>query len=167
MRLSARLFKLATESAGSYLVSLNLKANPKKRGPNDDPRAFYENLRKEAEDGPLFPRKVIETLHHCTVDLQKDEVQWLATQYAAELKAKPSAKFPDPNELRGVVDYLRSEKPSFDGLTWAQAVRDSATWHKSFVKEIPPWLVPDQGCGDGVPQRLDHGQGADRTRPGR
>lgn len=137
--LSERLFKLATENAGSYLVSLNLKAISKdrKRSPTDDPRAFYENLRKEAEDGPIFSKPVIEALHLCPVELQKHEVQWLATQYEAARKAKPSAKFPDVQELRGVLDYLHQETPNLDTLTWAQAVKNSAEWHKSFVREVP------------------------------
>jgi len=137
--LSERLFKLATENAGSYLVSLNLKAISKdrKRSPTDDPRAFYENLRKEAEDGPIFSKPVIEALHLCPVELQKHEVQWLATQYEAARKAKPSAKFPDVRELRGVLDYLHQETPNLDTLTWPEAVKNSAEWHKSFVKEVP------------------------------
>lgn len=80
--LSERLFRIAAPNDRDYLVQLNLKALQKtvKKGPQDDPRTFYEGLRAQAEKGPLFGEHTLRLVGKLSIELSKPEVQWIANR---------------------------------------------------------------------------------------
>lgn len=132
--LSQRLFKLAAQSASDYLIQLNLKdlSKTSKRGPNEDPRSFYEGLREEAKKGKLFSEATIQAIHHLTLDLQKQEAQWVGTLLEQAHKAGKTLRM-DANSLRPVMDFIRQQTPDLSTLTWSAAQRASEEWHRTLA----------------------------------
>jgi hypothetical protein len=59
------------------------------------------------------------------LELTKDEVKWIATRYQKKAKIRV-------DELRNVLDYLRTEKPKLDTLSYTKAVAASQQWHEQF-----------------------------------
>lgn len=136
-RLRMLALRVATENARDYLLSLNLKALQKtvKKGPQDDPRTFYEGLRAQAEKGPLFKREVLDTIGNLHITLEKQEAQWLATQLQAT--GNEFMKFGDIDgrlvqQLPSLLDYFKAERPDLSKLTIPEAFEKSHVWHQRF-----------------------------------
>lgn len=122
--LSQRLFRLAQPNAAEYLVSLNFKKlvrdNP--RDPSADARAFYEELREEAKSGPLFSFVTIQKVERLSMQLSKNEVQWIGTCLEKSRNGMP-------RDLPSILDYIRAENPDLSKLTFQKAEDDSLAWH--------------------------------------
>jgi hypothetical protein len=127
-KLIKRLLVIARAPDTKYLIGLNLQAIQKikgKPGPNDNPREFYQNLQQEATKGPIFLEPTLKFMDKLDLELTKDEVKWIATRYQKKAKI-------DPNTLRNVLDYIRSEKPKLDTLSYTKAVAATRQWHEQF-----------------------------------
>lgn len=136
-RLRMLALRVATENARDYLLSLNLKALQKtvKKGPQDDPRTFYEGLRAQAEKGPLFKREVLDTIGNLHITLEKQEVQWLATQLQAtgnEFMKHGDIDGRLVQHLPSLLDYFKAERPDLSKLTIPEAFEKSHAWHQQF-----------------------------------
>lgn len=80
-RLVARSkYRLATVNAATYLQQLNLQQLNKTKKPSqgEDPKEFYIKLKEEALKGPIFSEQVIKKVEDITLELNKNEVKWLA-----------------------------------------------------------------------------------------
>jgi hypothetical protein len=127
-KLIKRLLVIARAPDTKYLIGLNLQAIQKirgKPGPNDNPREFYQALQQEATKGPIFNEQTLKFMDKLDLDLTKDEVKWIATRYQKKAKIKI-------DELRNVLDYIRSEKPDLSKLSYQKAVQNSIAWHEQF-----------------------------------
>jgi hypothetical protein len=127
-KLIKRLLVIARAPDVKYLIGLNLQVIQKikgKPGPNDNPREFYQALQQEATKGPLFTEATLKFIDKLDLELTKDEVKWIATEYQKKAKI-------ELNTLRNVLDYLRAEKPDLSKLSYQKAVQNSIQWHEQF-----------------------------------
>jgi hypothetical protein len=127
-KLISRLLVIARAPDTKYLIGLNLQAIQKTRGkpgPDQDPRTFYQAIQQEATKGPIFLEPTLKFMDKLDLDLTKDEVKWIATRYQKKAKIKV-------DELRNVLDYIRSEKPDLSKLSYTKAVQNSIQWHEQF-----------------------------------
>jgi len=137
MSLAHRIVRLAlrvaTENARDYLLSLNLKALQKtvKKGPQDDPRTFYEGLRKRAEDGPLFDAETLYCIKELELVTEKDVTQWLGNQLQQDknlLKEFAGAFRRMQGLVRLIAEYVEEERPNLPKLTFEQASEAALEW---------------------------------------
>lgn len=131
-RFARLLIKLATANGAKYLVGLNLKKlNEAGRPEGVEPRTYYQGLQEQAKAGPIFSAKTVQYVEAMDLDLEKNELQWFATNLEIAGKA------PDANGLQSALDYIRAEKPELHGLTFEKALEESVRWHRQFAKKKP------------------------------
>ena len=125
-------YKIATVNAATYLQQLNLQQLTKTKKPNEgqDKREFYQALQKEALEGPIFSLVVIKAIERIVIDLNKDEVKWIANILLKEHQ--------DLYGLSTIVDWSRGTNSKLDKLSFAEAEHKSAEWHSQFHTTVEP-----------------------------
>ena len=125
-------YKIATVNAATYLQQLNLQQLTKTKKPNEgqDKREFYQALQKEALEGPIFSLVVIKAIERIVIDLNKDEVKWIANVLLKEHQ--------DLYGLSTVVDWSRGTNSKLDKLSFAEAEHKAAEWHSQFHTTVEP-----------------------------
>ena len=125
-RKSLAHYKLATVNAAQYLQKINLEQLAKSRKPSEgqDKKEFYLALQKEALDGPIFNKSAILRLEAIPMDLNKEEVKWLANILMKETS--------DIYGFPSIFDWSRATDTKLDKLSFSDAERKSEEWHEQF-----------------------------------